>query len=81
VSTLLILYPVREQIEFAGNSGMATGHHVGEKDADLAILHLAGRSAIPHANARRFVAAFGETALINDQECGLLAEVFQDILA
>ena len=81
MSALVIRYPGGEQIEFAVNEGMSTGRHVGEKDADLTILHLSGRSAILHANASRFVAAFGETALINDQEGGLLAELFQDVLA
>ena len=38
---------------------MSTGRHVGEKDADLAILDLSGRPAILHANARRLAAAFG----------------------
>src|SRR6266480_865705 len=60
---------------------MSTGRHVAEKDADLTILHLSGRSAILHANASRFVTSFGKAAFINDQDGRLLAELLQDVLA
>src|SRR6266566_2188439 len=60
---------------------MSTGRYVAEKDADLTILHLSGRSAILHANASRFVTSFGKAAFINDQDGRLLAELLQDILA
>src|SRR6266699_991766 len=58
---------------------MATGRHVGEKDADLTILHLSGRSAILPANASRFVTSFGKTAFVNDQDGRLGAQLLDRI--
>src|SRR5579872_2994049 len=58
---------------------MSSIRDITEKDADLAVLHVAGRSTILVGHASRFVARFGEAGLV-DGDYGLMhAELLQDI--
>ena len=78
---LLIRAPIERKVEFAVNEGMATSRHVGQKDTDLTVLHLPRGPAVLYLDPGRLLPAFGETGFINNQDGGLLPEVFQDILA
>ncbi len=46
---------------------MASGSHVGEKDADLTIFDAPSASAILGSDASGVVSAFGEAAFVNDE--------------
>src|SRR6266566_2709402 len=63
LSALVILSPLREQIEFAVNEGVPTSGDVGKKDPHLAVLHLPRRAAILFANPSRVSASFGKAGL------------------
>jgi hypothetical protein len=73
---LLIHKPIEGEIEFTVNEGMAEGRHVGQKDADLTVLDLPGGSTVLDLDPCRLLAAFGETAFIDDHNGGFLSEVF-----
>src|SRR5258707_15269322 len=78
---LRVFYPRQGKIEFPINEGMPSRRHIGEKHPDLAVLELPCRPAVLHLDACRLLPAFGETAFINDQDGGLLTELFQGVLA
>ena len=60
--------PVFGHIQVAIDEGMAPGRHVGEKDAQLAVLDLAGHPAILRPDACRVAAAFGKAAFIQHED-------------
>src|SRR6266568_1506853 len=59
--------PVFGQVQLAVEQGMAERGRVGEKDAHLAVGDLTGRPTILPPDPGGVLAAFGETAFIDDQ--------------
>jgi hypothetical protein len=80
LTPLQIFCPIEGKREFAVDERMAFGCDVGEKDADLTVLHLSGGPAILHLDPCRLLPAFGETAFINHHNGGFLPKVFQGLL-
>ena len=62
-----IAAPLLWQRQFAVDEAMAQGRHVGEKNAHLTVLYLAGGPAILPPDACRVAPPFGEAAFINDE--------------
>jgi hypothetical protein len=59
--------PVLGQIQLAVDESMGKLGDVREEDADLAVFHAPGTSAILGADASGVVSAFGKSAFINDE--------------
>jgi hypothetical protein len=79
LTALAVGDPFEGQIQFAINKAMAFGRHVGEKDADLTILDLAGRPTVLHLHARRFAASFGKAGLVNRYNGLMRAQLLEHI--
>ena len=67
LSARQIAAPVLWQRQFAVNEGMAQDRHVGEEDAHLTVLYLAGGPAVLLLHAGRVAAPFGKATFINDE--------------
>src|SRR5258706_16444589 len=65
-----ILAPLLGQIQVAVDQAVAQGGDGGEKDADLAVVHTAGGSAILGLDGSGGGAAFWKGAFIKDQKGG-----------
>ena len=68
LSAWQISAPFFGQVQFAVDEGVAQSSDVGGKDADLAIFHAPGASAILGGDAWGVVSAFGETTFVEDQD-------------
>jgi hypothetical protein len=74
-----VFCPVQGQIEFAVEERMAFGRDVGQKDADLTILDLAGRPTVLHLDTCRLAAPLGEAGLVNGDDGLMRAQLLEHI--